>query len=396
MKPEELGAYYESILEKEVRKECGIYYTPPYIVDYIVKNTVGRLLEDKTPKESVNIKIVDPACGAGIFLLGAYQYLLDWYTKHSGKLTLAKRRKILTKNIFGIDIDPLAVEITKYCLSMRCTGDKDFSCVLDNNIKIGNSLIDIDYYENELDFGEERKIKPFSWQKNFPEVFKQGGFDCVIGNPPYVDSEEMVKTNRELRNYAIARYETAKGNWDMYCIYTEKAISLLRYDGNFGFIIPSKFLSAPYGQHLKKFVSNYCIYNIEDYTSVSVFAGERTTKTNVYPIILLVNKTDKISNGIYNKYLQTKDGIIKTISTSFQIGKQESEWNGKFSKNFSLLEKIKEKSSSLSDSFIIENSATVNEAYIIKEFVTKSKNKSNELKLVNTGTAVDGKNWARQ
>ena len=263
---------------------------------------------------------------------------------------------------------------------------EDWREQLTNNLVLRNKLT-----ERELNFAvqkiseeEQFKINCFDWEKEFADVFKDGGFDIVIGNPPYVDSEEMVKTNKELRNYASSRYETAKGNWDMYCIYTEKAISFLRNDGNFGFIIPSKFLSAPYGKYLKEYVSNFYIYNIEDYTNVSVFVSDR--KINVYPIILLVSKTNEINNGIYNKYLQTKDGIIKTLSTTFQINKQESEWNSKFSKNVSLIEKIKEKSSLLKDSFIIENSATVNEAYIIKDIIMESENKKTELKLINTGT----------
>jgi len=118
MRPEELGKYYESILDREVRREQGIYYTPPLIVDYMVENSLGALLKDKTPEEAAKIKIVDPACGAGVFLLGAYQFLLNWHKKHFGKLTLKQRYKILTDNIFGVDIDPLAVEITKYCESV--------------------------------------------------------------------------------------------------------------------------------------------------------------------------------------------------------------------------------------------------------------------------------------
>jgi type I restriction-modification system DNA methylase subunit len=122
MRPEDIGKNYESILEKEVRKEGGIYYTPEYIVDYIVENTVGKLLEGKTPKETERIKIVDPACGGGIFLLGAYQYLLDWhrkyYTEHNapskgrrtdplmpdGQLTIEEKKRILANNIFGVDL----------------------------------------------------------------------------------------------------------------------------------------------------------------------------------------------------------------------------------------------------------------------------------------------------
>ena len=167
MKLEDLGAYYESILEKEVRREGGVYYTPPLIVDYMVEDTLGTLLEGKTPDEIAKIKIVDPACGSGVFLLGAYRYLLDWCEKRFCKLTLEKRRKILTDNIFGVDIDPLAVEITKYCLAMKCSEGKDFSLDINQNIYCGNSLVG------------------FDWQQTFPHVFKQGGFDIVIGNPPY-------------------------------------------------------------------------------------------------------------------------------------------------------------------------------------------------------------------
>jgi type I restriction-modification system DNA methylase subunit len=167
MKPEDLGTYYESILDKEVRKEGGIYYTPPLIVEYMVANSLGELLKGKTPNEAAKIKIVDPACGGGVFLLGAYQFLLDWHEKHFGKLTLAQRRKILNDNIFGVDIDPLAVEITKYGLSMICSEGKDFTTNLDQNICCGNSLVG------------------FDWQSEFPKIFKQGGFDIVIGNPPW-------------------------------------------------------------------------------------------------------------------------------------------------------------------------------------------------------------------
>ena len=157
MQWENRGTHYESILDKEVRKAGGIYYTPQSIVDYMVENSLGELLKDKTPADVAKIKIVDPACGAGIFLLDAYQYLLDWYEKHFGILTLAQRYKILTDNIFGVDIDPQAVEITKYCLSVKCSEGKDFSLDLDKNIRCGNSLTDTN----------------FCWRKEFTPVFKQ-------------------------------------------------------------------------------------------------------------------------------------------------------------------------------------------------------------------------------
>ncbi|MGB3016773.1 MAG: DNA methyltransferase, partial [Ignavibacteria bacterium] len=230
-----LGSAYEQFLGKviridkshkakieekpEVRKAGGVYYTPQYIVDYIVKNTVGKLVENKTPNEVSKLKIVDPACGSGSFLLGAYQFLLDWHkeiyskeTKHSsrrgtkgdvltaeGSLTTSEKKRILLNNIFGVDIDANAVEVTKLSLLLKCLEGETSASIehqlsmfnervlptLDDNIKVGNSLIDTDFYSNQLDFGEEKKIKPFNWQKAFPAVFAQGGFDAVIGNPPY-------------------------------------------------------------------------------------------------------------------------------------------------------------------------------------------------------------------
>ncbi len=190
-------------LKPEVRKAGGVYYTPQYVVDYIVENTVGKLISPKTtPAEIANIKIVDPACGSGSFLLGAYQFLLTWhlsfYLKNpkeakknnaltpTNTLTTSEKKKILLNNIFGVDIDTNAVEVTKLSLLLKCMEGETSASIehqkklfnervlptLDSNIQSGNSLIDIDYYENQMDFGEERKIKPFSWKKAFPSVFK--------------------------------------------------------------------------------------------------------------------------------------------------------------------------------------------------------------------------------
>ena len=196
--------HFAKVEEKpEVRKAGGVYYTPQYIVEYIVKNTVGKLIEGKTPNEISKIKIVDPACGSGSFLIGAYQYLLDYhknfYTNNGkpskgkkdnpltpeGNLTTSEKKRILLNNIFGVDIDVNAVEVTKLSLLLKCMEGETQASIgyqlsifnervlptLENNIKDGNSLVDIDYYDGQL-FETERKIKPFSWRKSFPDVFK--------------------------------------------------------------------------------------------------------------------------------------------------------------------------------------------------------------------------------
>lgn len=276
----------------EVRKAGGVYYTPQYIVDYIVKNTVGKLIDGKKTEDVEKIKIVDPACGSGSFLLGAYQYLLDWhldfYYKEQkrltsiiddkgvaakeknqtikersllpltpdGKLTTKIKKQILVNNIYGVDLDANAVEVSKLSLLLKCMEGETEASVktitlnlndrvlpnLDENIKDGNSLIDTDIYDSSIDFGEEKKIKPFSWEKSFQKVFKQGGFDVVIGNPPYVVIEGDFR-NDDMLSYFKLKYKGASYKIDLYHLFFEKGLKLLKDNGKLGYITPSNFLS---------------------------------------------------------------------------------------------------------------------------------------------------------
>lgn len=251
-------------LKPEVRKAGGVYYTPQYIVDYIVKNTIGKLCEKKTPKEVAEIKIVDPACGSGSFLIGAYQYLLNWHKDYyiqnpnnknpltpEGNLTTPEKKKILLNNIYGVDIDTNAVEVTKLSLLLKCMeGETQASIAhqmkmfnervlptLDDNIKSGNSLIDTDYYDTQLDFGEERKIKPFSWQKAYPTVFKSGGFDVVIGNPPY-----GADYGQEMKHYLSTKYSIPIPIADTFLMFIKQAYKISNPNSNISYIIPSTWL----------------------------------------------------------------------------------------------------------------------------------------------------------
>jgi hypothetical protein len=192
----------------EVRKAGGVYYTPKYIVDYIVENTVGKLLEGKTPDEASQLTIVDPACGSGSFLLGAFQYLLDWHekwylehdpegwTKGKGptliytadgdwRLTTEEKKRILLNNIYGVDIDAQAVEVTKLSLLLKVLEEETGQLTLGferalpdlgDNIKCGNSLIGWDYFEGQLikDEKEVERVNPFEWEQGFPGVFAKG------------------------------------------------------------------------------------------------------------------------------------------------------------------------------------------------------------------------------
>jgi len=282
-------------LKPEVRKAGGVYYTPQYIVDYIVLNTIGKLCEKKTPKEVAEIKIVDPACGSGSFLIGAYQFLLNWYKDYyiqnpnkknpltpEGNLTTPEKKKILLNNIFGVDIDTNAVEVTKLSLLLKCMeGETQASIAhqmkmfnervlptLDDNIKSGNSLIDTDYYDTQLDFGEERLIKPFSWQKAYPTIFKNDGFDVVIGNPPYIGVKLQ---DRHLKDYVRVKYHHSKGA-DIYVAFIEKGLDIINSKGTLGYIVPNKFFGADYGKLIRKeFKENYQITTILDEKDNKVF-----------------------------------------------------------------------------------------------------------------------------
>ena len=350
-----LGSAYEQFLGKqitlskngratieekpEVRKAGGVYYTPQYIVDYIVKNTIGKLApknqhkEEKpvTPADVSKIKICDPACGSGSFLIGAYQYLLDWHKDYyvratrklpqqkgrkgdvltpTGELTTAEKKRILLNNIYGVDLDSNAVEVTKLSLLLKCMEGETKETIeaqtklfhdrilptLDNNIKSGNSLIDLDYYDNEIDFGEEKKVKPFSWQKAFPEVFdrdveidkrlpykrqyervkklqadtdsliaqlraeepiaaydkkRNSGFDVIIGNPPYVKVSDKIIFDYFNRKFIHQDYQQ-----DLYLLFLEQYKNLLVTGGKLGVIIPNTWLQSIKFRNIRQYLVN--------------------------------------------------------------------------------------------------------------------------------------------
>jgi hypothetical protein len=315
----------------EVRKAGGVYYTPTYIVDYIVKNTIGKLLEGKTPKEAAQLKIVDPACGSGSFLLGAYQYLLDWhlqwYEQHGpsalskGKnpviyqaehgewhLTTVEKKRILLDNIHGVDIDPQAVEVTKLSLSLKVLEGESKESIgaqmslfkeralpdLGKNIQCGNSLIGPDYYtDRQMTLGledeeERQRVNAFDWKVAFPEIFRAGGFDVVMGNPPYIRIQVLQEWAPQEVEFYKKRYESAsKGNYDIYVVFVEKGLNLLNTNGRLGYILPNKFINSQYGELLRTIISQ------GKYLSKLIHFGDQQIfeKVTTYTCLLFLDKS---------------------------------------------------------------------------------------------------------
>jgi len=306
----------------EVKKAGGVYYTPTYIVDYIVNHTVGQLLEGKTPQKASKLRILDPACGSGSFLLGAYQTLLDWhldwYSEHDAekhakgrqpkifhgpggdwRLTTAEKKRILLNNIYGVDIDTQAVEVTKLSLLLKVLEGENEETIgqslrlfheralpdLGENIKCGNSLIGPDFYEGKqlslIDEEERYRINAFDWNAEFPEIMGTGGFDAVIGNPPYVRGRSL---QRELKDYYLEAYSTFTANSDIFIAFLERAFIVLDMKGILGFIIPRSYLTETYAARSREhFLRTAHIAKVVDFKGVKVF--NRATITNVIIVV---------------------------------------------------------------------------------------------------------------
>ena len=293
--PDVLGQVYEQFLGKtikktagtaiieekpEVRKAGGVYYTPTRIVRYIVDRAFSAKLDRQTPAQLARsgFRVCDPACGSGSFLIEAYQYLLDWYLNYyvnnnperwtrsrpkrlrkdihgAWRLVTEERKRILLDHIFGVDIDPQAVEVTKLSLLLKVLeGETDSSLEeqytlfheralpdLDKNIKCGNSLVGTAFHLTQPTLPDpdlERKVNAFDWDIEFPNVAAGRGFDVVIGNPPWLMAGYYVA---ESVPYLHENYKSAEKKFDLYYVFIEQGRRLLTPGGTISLIVPNKF-----------------------------------------------------------------------------------------------------------------------------------------------------------
>jgi len=474
----------------EVRKAGGVYYTPTYIVEYIVEKTVGKLLAGQTPTTVSELRILDPACGSGSFLIGAYQRLLDWhlewYTSHlvphlaAGKaessrevqallppggpagagavgnaagaakrrgrgrprkssaaaspcaangqragsfpifqaaggewrLATAERKRILLNNICGVDIDLQAVEVTKLSLQLKVLEGENQETLsqqltlfkeralpdLGENIKCGNSLIDPDFYDGQTSlFDEEEmyRVNAFDWEAEFPEIMGRGGFDAVIGNPPYItiSGKQNSHVSFDVKNYAIARYKSAEYKVNYFSLFIEKGIKLLSDGSRLGFIVPRAFMDNNYFKKLRKIILDSCYLDTLVEIRDSVFNGAETGG-NVILVLIKSNCDETYSSNITNGAVVDDVHFFSTDSQAYVKMEQKhfrEQPNFNFfimnKEHFDLIVKIKTSNTTLSDICSVYNGA--NTGNMAKILLSKEKVDYRYIKI------LEGKNISR-
>jgi type I restriction-modification system DNA methylase subunit len=321
------------------RKEQGIYYTPTYIVGYIVRNTLGELLKEKTVNIE-KIKVLDPACGSGSFLIKAFDVLNEHYQQNDKDYSqtqldldtgtaFTRKVEILQDNIFGVDLDKQAVEIAQLNLLLKIAEKGHRLPLLERNIRCGNSLIDDEKLAGD---------KAFKWEEQFNEIMREGGFDVVIGNPPYVRQEEL----SEIKPYLEANYESYQGTADLFVYFFERELKILKEDGYFGMIVSNKWLRAGYGKNLRKLLSGFWIEEFIDFGDLKVFAD-----ATIYPCIIIVKKIKKPNPKIRICKMETLrfGSLVEYVrNNSFFINQSElneKEWNIQSRESNELLTKLR-------------------------------------------------------
>lgn len=356
----------------EVKKAGGVYYTPTYIVDYIVRQTVGKLVEGKSPKQVAKLRVLDPACGSGSFLINAYQFLLDWHhewylahkpetwtkgrnpvlvqTTAGWKLTIAERKRILLDNIYGVDIDSQAVEVTKLSLLLKVLEGESEQTIqpylrlfaqralpdLGNNIKCGNSLIGPEFYNQKelplLSEDEKIRINAFNWEVEFPGITESGGFNSIVGNPPYIGFHGFKMEKRFLSK----SFDVAQGKYDIYLPFIEQSVRLLKEGGVLGFICPTNFMKRDHGARLRAHLRTATrILEICDFEDVRIFRGALN-----YTGILILEK-DRPTSGHRFSY---KRRSLKTAPVSvLQSTLTNNAWIVQDKNTLALVEKIRKR-----------------------------------------------------
>ena len=381
------------------RKKDGVFYTPKYITKYIVENTLGKLCTEQKAGMQLNeddytgdkrknkqtrqalsdkltayrqwllqLTICDPACGSGAFLNQAldflikeHQYIDELHAKLYGDAMVLSdiEKSILENNLFGVDLNEESVEIAKLSLWLRTARPNRKLNDLNSNIKCGNSLIDDPAVAGD---------KAFNWQQEFPQVFEKGGFDVVIGNPPYVRLEVMKETSEA---FSKMDYKTFEKRGDLYCLFVERGFYLLKINGFISLIMPNKWMQAGYGKPLREFLLNYELNQLIDFGDIQIFEGATT-----YPCIFVSRKSKPRKEFLVSALTQAKNydfqASVRQTAETFETSEFSGEtWVISSNKEQRLIEQLKKTFKKLSDT--VNNEAYygikpgLSEAFIIDD-----------------------------
>jgi len=385
----------------EIAHDLGVISTPRFIVDEIVNRTIRRLCEGKDPSQISKLRFADIACGSGSFLLEVYNYLLnfhlDFYMKaqahdkmYQGEgdnwyLTLEEKRRILLNNIFGIDVDPSAAEVTKFSLLVKLLEDesadsvsayanKDVLPSLEENIKCGNSLIDRSFFKfkkaSRLSSDELDRLRTFDWEQAF-QFGDQFGFDAIIGNPPYTRIQVMKRLFPLELEYYKRQYSSAHtNNFDKYYLFVERALSRLKSNGLAGFIVPHKFMKIKAGEALRRMiVEGKHLQDLVHFGKEQIFEKSTTT----YTCLLVLGKSPstefklELIKDLHEWVYNVTDRQSTTVKSS-EIG--SSPWLLVVGPLKSLVERLQNLPKRLSDlaHVFVGLQTSRDEIYVIKPF----------------------------